>query len=88
MDRPEQPSYPAIIWMDRRAVSECETVGRKISQATIFQITGLNLRATHVGPKIRWLADREPHLFEKTTSLLLPGSYVAFALTGELAEPV
>jgi xylulokinase len=84
VDRTGQPVYPAIIWMDRRAVSECETVGRKISQQTIFEITGLNLDATHVAPKIRWLANHEPHLFEKTTSLLLPGSYVAFALTGEL----
>ena len=84
IDQTGQPVYPAIIWMDRRAVSECETVGRKIAQKTIFEITGLNLDATHVAPKIRWLADHEPHLFEKTSSLLLPGSYVAFALTGEL----
>ena len=84
IDQKGEPLYSAIIWMDRRAVSECEIVGRKISQQDIFQITGLNLDATHVAPKIRWLADHEPRLFKKTTSLLLPGSYVAFALTGEL----
>jgi xylulokinase len=85
VDQTGQPVYPAIIWMDRRAVSECETVGKKISRKTIFEITGLNLDATHVAPKIRWLANHEPQLIEETTSLLLPGSYVAFALTGELA---
>ena len=84
VDKNGQPLYPAIIWMDRRAVAECETVGKKISPQTIFQITGLNLDATHVAPKILWLAGHEPHIFEKTASLLLPGSYVAFALTGEL----
>lgn len=84
IDQIGQPLYPAIIWMDRRAVAECETVGQNISRQTIFRITGLNLDATHVAPKIRWLADHEPRLFEKATSLLLPGSYVAFALTGEL----
>jgi glycerol kinase len=47
--------------MDRRAVSECETAGRKISQKTIFEITGLNLDATHVGPRIRWLDNRDHH---------------------------
>jgi xylulokinase len=83
IDKNGQPLYPAIIWMDRRAVAECEIAGRNISQQAIFQITGLNLDATHVAPKIRWLADHQPRLFEKTTSLLLPGSYVAFALTGE-----
>src|SRR6266498_2554215 len=84
LDKSGKPLYPAIIWMDRRAVSECETIRKKISQETIFQITGLNLDATHVAPKIRWLANQEPHLFEKATTLLLPGSYIAFALTGEL----
>src|SRR6266498_1948428 len=85
IDRSGQPLYPAIIWMDRRAILECEEVGKKISQKNIFEITGLNLDATHVAPKIRWLANQEPRLFEKATALLLPGSYVAFALTGELA---
>jgi xylulokinase len=83
LDKNGQPLYPAIIWMDRRAVAECEMAGRNISRQEIFQITGLNLDATHVAPKIRWLANHEPRLFEKTTSLLLPASYVAFALTGE-----
>jgi xylulokinase len=84
IDEKGNPLYPAIIWMDRRAVSECEEAGKKISQKTIFDITGLNLDATHVAPKIRWLANQEPRLFEKASALLLPGSYVAFTLTGEL----
>lgn len=78
------PLYPAIIWMDRRAVAECEEAGKRVSQKTIFETTGLNLDATHVAPKMRWLANQEPRRFEKATSLLLPASYVAFALTGEL----
>lgn len=84
MDQSGKPLYPAIIWMDRRAVAQCEAIGRKISRETAFQITGLNLDPSHVAPKIRWLADHEPRLFGETTHLLLPGSYVAYSLTGEL----
>jgi xylulokinase len=84
IDKSGQPLYPAIIWMDRRAVAECEAASQKISQKKIFEVTGLNLDATHVAPKMRWLANQEPRLFERATSLLLPASYVAFALTGEL----
>ena len=79
-----QPLYPAIIWMDRRAVTQCESMGQRLSKERAFQITGLNLDPTHVAPKIRWLAENEPQLFEKTSFWLLPGSYRAFALTGEL----
>ena len=84
VDSDGKPLYPAMIWMDRRAVSQCEMARRQSSQETTFQITGLNLDPYHVAPKIRWLADNEPYLFEKAASYLLPGSYVAFKLTGEL----
>jgi len=85
VDRRGKPLHPAIIWMDRRAVAQCEAAGRQISQEAAFNITGLNLDPSHVAPKIRWLADHEPRLFGQTAHFLLPGSYVAFALTGELA---
>jgi xylulokinase len=84
IDKNGAPLHPAIIWMDRRAVAECEAVHQRISQETVFQITGLNMDASHVAPKMRWLAQHEPDVFQKATSLLLPGSYLAFALTGEL----
>jgi xylulokinase len=79
-----KPLYPAIIWMDRRAVTQCEAISEYISEEKVFNITGLNLDPSHVAPKIRWLADHEPRLFGETVHLLLPGSYVAYALTGEL----
>ncbi len=84
IDRRGQPLHPAIIWMDRRAEEQCELVGRKISPHAVLESTGLNLDPSHVAPKIRWLADHKPGVFEKTSHFLLPGSYVAFALTGEL----
>jgi xylulokinase len=84
IDKQGKPLYPAIIWMDRRAVSQCEVAGRQISQEAVFRITGLNLDPSHVAPKIKWLADNHPRLFGQTAHFLLPGSYVAFELTGEL----
>jgi xylulokinase len=82
--RDGNPLYPALIWMDRRAVAQCEVVGEQISREAVFKLTGLNLDASHVAPKIRWLADHEPRIYGETAHFLLPGSFVAFALTGEL----
>jgi xylulokinase len=75
---------PAIIWMDRRAVEQCESAGTQIDPARVFDLTGLNLDASHVAPKIRWLLDHELQLMRQARYFLLPGSYVACALTGEL----
>jgi xylulokinase len=80
-----KPLHPAIIWMDRRASAQCEGVRQHLGEGRIFQLTGLNLDATHVAPKIRWLAAHHPAIYQRAAFFLLPGSYMAYALTGELA---
>jgi len=77
------PLRPAIIWMDRRAVAQCDRVAEKQSPRQLFELSGLNLDPSHVAPKIRWLADNEPDVYEKTQAFLLPCSYVGHYLTGE-----
>src|SRR5215207_3507881 len=84
IDSGGQPLYPAMIWMDRRAGGQCEHVREHLKDSQIFQLTGLNLDPSHVAPKIRWLADHQPQIYERAAHFLLPGSYVAYALTGEL----
>lgn len=85
IDSNGQPLHPAIIWMDRRASKQCELVRNSLSDAQIFNLTGLNLDAYHVAPKIRWLAEHQPEIYERAAYFLLPGSYLAYYLTGELA---
>ena len=84
IDTRGQALHPAIIWMDRRASAQCERVRQDLDDEQIFQLTGLNLDASHVAPKIRWLADEHPEIYARTAHFLLPGSYMAYALTGEL----
>ncbi len=84
IDAAGNPLRPAIIWMDRRAVDQCNAVGQVRGTQSIFEITGLNLDPSHVAAKIRWLADREPGSYHITSHFLLPGSYAAFYLTGQL----
>ena len=84
IDAAGEALHPAIIWMDRRAGAQCERVRQNLDDEQIFQLTGLNLDASHVAPKIRWLEDQQPEIYERTAHFLLPGSYMAYALTGEL----
>jgi xylulokinase len=74
---------PAIIWMDRRAEAQSAALGEKVPAERIFDLTGLNLDSSHVAPKILWLRDEEPGVFEGAQAFLLPGSYVVHRLTGE-----
>ncbi len=77
------PLRAAIIWMDRRAVAQCQAIEKEQSSRHLFDLSGLNLDPSHVAPKIRWLADNQPEIYEKARAFLLPGSYVSYYLTGE-----
>jgi xylulokinase len=85
VDAAGKPLRPAIIWMDRRAVPQCGAIAKTADPAHLFQLSGLNLDPSHVAPKIRWLAENEPDHYEQAAHFLLPGSYVGYHLTGEMA---
>ena len=85
IDTHGQPLHPAILWMDRRASKQCESVRQSLGDEQVFNLTGLNLDAYHVAPKIRWLAEHRREVYERAARFLLPGSYLAHYLTGELA---
>ena len=57
IDENGYPLRSAIIWMDRRAAAQCEPVRQSLGSEQVFHLTGLNLDASHVAPKIRWLAE-------------------------------
>ncbi len=85
IDENGYPLRSAIIWMDRRAAAQCEPVRQSLGSEQVFHLTGLNLDASHVAPKIRWLAEQQPEIYHRAKYFLLPGSYLAYYLTGELA---
>jgi xylulokinase len=84
IDAAGAPLRPAIVWMDRRATAQVEKIRENFDPARIFQISGLNLDASHVAPKIRWIADEQSEIYDQARCFLLPASYVAYRLTGEL----
>ena len=78
-----KPLRPAIIWLDRRAESECDLIRDRVGDQASFEITGLNLDSSHVAPKILWLRNHEPRNYAAAAKLQMPGSYLVSMLTGE-----
>ena len=84
VDAALRPLGPAIIWMDRRATRQTERMRGTVDAEETLRITGLNVDAAHVAPKILWLRDEHPDLVAPTRAYLLPGSYLVADLTGEV----
>lgn len=81
-----KPLYNAIIWMDRRASKQCTEVVEKIGLNRILEVSGNLFDAAYTTPKILWLKENEPEIYENTYKFLQSNSYIVFKLTGSMTQ--
>jgi xylulokinase len=79
------PLGAAMIWMDRRAGAHCDEAAARIDPGRLRELTGCNLDPGHVAAKISWLRRHRPSDHQAARWFLLPGSFVAWRASGELA---
>jgi len=84
-DAAGQPLGAALIWMDRRAGAQCESVAGKIDPDRLRELSGCNLDPGHVAAKIAWLREHRAEQHGGARWFLLPGSFVAWHASGEVA---
>jgi xylulokinase len=88
LDKNDNVIRPALIWCDQRSQEQVDwintTVGRQMVLDSIANpvLTGFTL------PKLIWVRDHEPAVFDQVAKVLLPKDYVRFRLTGEYASEV
>ena len=74
---------PGIIWMDRRATQEAAALARRFDAADVHARTGVNIDASHGGPKIAWLrAQAQTSGQAAASGYLMPVTYCVQRLTG------
>ena len=73
---------PSIIWCDSRAVALGREAAESIGQHRI-ETTTLNGPGNFTASKWAWVARHEPEVLARATTVMLPGDYIAFKLTGE-----
>ncbi len=78
------PVGPAILWLDRRADVEADTLARTVGRGHLFEITGLVPDGSHSGPKIMWLRDHDPDAFNSAAAFPPCAGYLVRFLTGKL----
>ncbi|NHJ13009.1 MAG: xylulokinase [Candidatus Thorarchaeota archaeon] len=76
------PLHNAIVWQDRRTVPQCDWIKKQIPEEEIYSITGLTVDPYFTAPKLLWLKEHQPTIYENTHKFLLVHDYIAFQLTG------
>ena len=76
---------PAILWNDQRTQAECDEIRDRVGRERLLSITGNDALTGFTAPKILWVKNNEPEVFERTEHVLLPKDYVRFRLTDAYA---
>lgn len=88
VDENVRPLMPMISWLDVRTVEQADRVlegnGGKMP-ALLFEHTGNIPTAKDIIPKILWLKEERPELWERTAWLLDCKEYIIYRLTGKIA---
>lgn len=85
LDKQGKVLRPALLWNDQRTGAQCDTIRSKIGREKLIRITGNDALTGFTAPKILWVQEHEPEIWEQVRHILLPKDYVRYKLTGELA---
>ncbi|MFF3286713.1 FGGY-family carbohydrate kinase [Streptomyces sp. NPDC003023] len=82
-DENDEPLRPAILYgVDTRAVHQIERLEQELGGQEILDRCGSALTTQAAGPKIAWIAEEEPELYERARRLYMPSSWLVRRLTG------
>ena len=80
-----RPVTRMLSWLDVRSVKQADRLLTGEMQAFLYEHTANMPTAKDVVPKILWLKEERPDLWERTRWLLDCKEYILFKLTGEVA---
>ncbi len=87
LDAEGQPLRDSIIWCDSRAVRYGEQASDVLGKQWCLEHL-LNLPGNFTAAKLAWVRDNEPSIYAQTKTIMLPGDYMAYRLTGRACTTV
>lgn len=80
LDASDKVLRPCILWNDGRSGPQCAEL---TARADFHGIAGNLVMAGFTAPKLLWVAQNEPAIFDRVAKVLLPKDYLRLWLTGE-----
>jgi len=85
VDEKGVPLTPMLSWLDLRSVKQADRISKGGLPAFIYENTGNIPTAKDSIPKILWLKEERPEVWDRTAYLLDCKEYILFKLTGKIA---
>ncbi|HAT55692.1 MAG TPA: xylulokinase [Lactobacillus sp.] len=84
LDKNSQVLRPAILWNDTRATAQRQEIEEKLG-SQFEAITKNEPLEGFTLPKLLWVKENEPDIYQQATTFLTPKDYVRYRMTGNLA---
>jgi xylulokinase len=88
LDKSNTVLRPAIIWCDQRTQEQCDWITARIGARRLIDLVSNPALTGFSAPKLLWIRDHEPAIYDRTAHFLLPKDFVRFRLTGDFATDV
>ncbi len=85
LDKDDNVLRPAILWNDGRSTEETDYLNNIIGKEKLSKLTANIAFAGFTAPKILWVKNNEPDIFEKIAKIMLPKDYISYMLSGNFS---
>ncbi|MCB0197367.1 MAG: xylulokinase [Anaerolineae bacterium] len=76
---------PAILWNDQRTGPQCDEIRARLGKKRLVEVTGNDALTGFTAPKILWVREHEPDIYDEIDQILLPKDYIRYKLTDDYA---
>ncbi|HEY8665399.1 MAG TPA: xylulokinase, partial [Tepidisphaeraceae bacterium] len=77
------------LWNDQRTAAQCAQIESKAGgREALIDLVANPALTGFTAPKILWVRQHEPKVYDRTRHILLPKDYIRFRMTGEYATEV
>ncbi|HKR21978.1 MAG TPA: xylulokinase [Pyrinomonadaceae bacterium] len=85
LDEQGEVLRPAILWNDQRCGEQCDALRTRLGKERLIRISGNDALTGFTAPKILWVRQHEPDVYDRARHILLPKDYLRYKLTHEYA---
>lgn len=83
VDESGNPLRPMILGMDTRTVSQNEWLVERFGKRELFERTGMPVHTINTLPKLLWLKQNEPDIWQQAHQFLLYEDFIIHKMTGK-----
>ncbi|MEC9485150.1 MAG: xylulokinase [Candidatus Izemoplasma sp.] len=88
LDENDKVLRNALLWNDQRTINQVEYLNQTVGKDSLLKYTG-NIALTGLtAPKILWVKEHEPDIFDKISKIMLPKDFLVYKLSGAFASDV